>query len=105
MAAASKFLLFCGWWLLGCAGLSAADAPSTNAASEKRGRIIVLGDSITAGFGLTVADAYPALLQQKLDAAGLPYEMVNAGVSGDTTAGGARRIDWALRGGAAVLVI
>lgn len=66
---------------------------------------MVLGDSITAGYGLSLAEAYPALLQQKIDAAGLPYEVANAGVSGDTTAGGARRIDWALRGGARVLIV
>src|SRR3954471_22191032 len=105
MAAASKFFLLGCLWLIGCAGLSAADAPGTNAAAGNRGRIVVLGDSITAGFGLTLADAYPALLQRKIDDAGLTYEVVNAGVSGDTTAGGARRIDWALRGGAEVLIV
>jgi acyl-CoA thioesterase-1 len=105
MAAASKFFLFCCLWWFGGAALSAADAPSTNAAAGKRGRIVVLGDSITAGYGLSVAEAWPALLQQKIDAAGLPYQVANAGVSGDTTAGGARRIDWALRGGAEVLIV
>ena len=66
----------------------------------------MLGDSITAGFGLPdPRQAYPALLQGKIDAAGLPYTVVNAGVSGDTTAGGLRRVDWALGPGAAVLVV
>jgi acyl-CoA thioesterase-1 len=105
MAAASKLILFCCLWWIGGAGLSAAEPPSTNAAAEKRGRIVVLGDSITAGYGLSPAQAYPALLQRKIDAAGLPYEVSNAGVSGDTTAGGARRVDWALRGGAEVLIV
>lgn len=69
-------------------------------------RIVVLGDSISAGYGLDRDQAYPALLQKKMDAEGLPYEVVNAGVSGDTTAGGLRRIDWALGPkGADVLVI
>ncbi|QIF03845.1 arylesterase [Roseimicrobium sp. ORNL1] len=69
-------------------------------------RLIVLGDSITAGFGLEREEAYPALLQKKVDAAGLAYEVTNAGVSGDTTAGGLRRIDWALGAkGADVLMI
>lgn len=85
--------------------LWAADAPTANAAAAPRGRIVVLGDSITAGYGLDPAQAYPALLQQKIDAAGLPFAVVNAGVSGDTTAGGLRRIDWALGAGADVLII
>ncbi len=69
-------------------------------------RIVVLGDSITAGYGLDPQEAYPAVLQKKIDAAGLPYTVSNAGVSGDTTAGGLRRIAWALgQQGADVLVI
>ncbi|MEN3940261.1 arylesterase [Prosthecobacter sp. SYSU 5D2] len=75
-------------------------------AGEGKKRILILGDSITAGYGLAREEAYPALLQKKMDAEGLPYEVVNAGVSGDTTAGGLRRIDWALgQRGADVLVI
>ena len=66
---------------------------------------MVLGDSITAGYGLDPGQAYPALLQQKIDAAGLPFTVVNAGVSGDTTAGGLRRLDWTLGRGADVLII
>src|SRR5437660_3750667 len=90
--------------LMGCE-LSAADPATSNAAAQKPGRIVILGDSITAGYGVDPAQAYPALLQQKINAAGLPFEVVNAGISGDTTAGGLRRIDWALRGGADVLVV
>ena len=86
-------------------GLWSADAPITSAAPNPRGRIVVLGDSITAGYGLDPAQAYPALLQQKIDAAGLPFVIVNAGVSGDTTSGGLRRIEWALGPGADVLII
>lgn len=66
---------------------------------------MVLGDSITAGYGLDPAQAYPALLQEKITAAGLPFTVVNAGVSGDTTAGGLRRVAWALGGGAEVLIV
>ncbi len=73
--------------------------------SAARGRVVVLGDSITAGYGLSPAEAYPALLQARMDAAGLPFEIVNAGVSGDTTAGGLRRIDWALGRGAEALIL
>ena len=66
---------------------------------------MILGDSITAGYGVDPAQAYPALLQKKIDAAGLPFEVVNAGVSGDTTAGGLRRVDWILSKGADVLIV
>jgi acyl-CoA thioesterase-1 len=83
--------------------LFAQDAANANAGKK---RILVLGDSITAGYGLDPELAYPALLQKKIDAAALPYTVKNAGVSGDTTAGGLRRIDWALgKDGAAVLVV
>jgi len=85
--------------------LWAANDPVTNAGDKPRGRIVALGDSITAGFGLDPSQAYPALLQQKIDAAKLPFTVVNAGLSGDTTAGGLRRIDWALGAGADVLII
>ena len=56
-----------------------------------------LGDSLTAGFGVEAGEAYPSLIAQKMRAAGLPYEVVNAGVSGDTTSGGLARVDWVLR--------
>lgn len=68
-------------------------------------RIVVLGDSLTAGLGLESAQSFPALLQQRLDAAGHRYEVVNAGVSGDTTAGGLRRLEWSLGGDVRVLVV
>src|SRR2546423_13157134 len=90
--------------LTGCE-LSAADPATSNATAQKRGRIVILGDSITAGYGVDPAQAYPALLQQKIDSAGLPFEIANAGVSGDTTAGGLRRLDWALGPGADVVIV
>lgn len=68
-------------------------------------RIVILGDSLTAGLGLPPGAAYPALLQKRADADGFHYEVVNAGVSGDTSAGGLSRLDWALQGGARVLVV
>jgi acyl-CoA thioesterase I len=74
-------------------------------AAEPRKRLVVLGDSIAAGYGLDSDDGFPALLQKKIDRANLPYEVVNAGVSGDTTAGGARRISWILRQPLEVLLI
>jgi acyl-CoA thioesterase-1 len=80
------------------------EAPPTPINGE-RGRIVFLGTSLTAGLGLDPEQAYPALIQRKLDAAGLPFEAVNAGVSGETSAGARRRIDWLLQEPAAVLVI
>ncbi len=59
--------------------------------------MVFFGDSLTAGLGLDPDDAYPALIQKKIAAAGLPWHVVNAGLSGETTAGGLRRLDWILR--------
>jgi acyl-CoA thioesterase I len=60
--------------------------------------IIFFGDSLTAGYGLDEPTlAFPALVQKQIDAAKLPYRVVNAGLSGETTAGGVRRVDWILR--------
>lgn len=59
-----------------------------------RPKIIAFGDSLTAGFGLTEKESYPYLLQERLKADGYDYEVVNAGVSGDTSIGGLERIDW-----------
>lgn len=67
--------------------------------------VIIVGTSLTAGYGVGEAEAYPALLQQRIDSAGLPYRVVNAGVSGETSAGGLRRIEWSLQQPAAVLVL
>ena len=67
--------------------------------------IVVLGDSLTAGFGLLPEEAYPALLERRLRREGYPYRVVNAGVSGDTTAGGLRRADWVLRSRPAIVIV
>ena len=83
--------------------LSSAIAASERAAGIPR--IVMLGDSLTAGYGLEKAQSFPALLQERLDKAGYQYEVVNAGVSGDTSAGGLRRLDWALDGNVRVLVV
>lgn len=72
---------------------------------DRRPAILFVGTSLTAGLGLDPAQAYPALIQQKLDSAGLAYRAVNAGVSGETSAGARRRIGWLLRERPAVLVL
>jgi len=66
---------------------------------------VILGDSLTAGLGLPIEQSYPSLLQERLTESGLDYEVVNAGVSGDTSAGGLSRLDWALDGDVRVLVV
>ncbi len=71
----------------------------------ERKTIVILGDSIAAGYGVEPSESFPSLLQQRIDAKNLPYQIVNAGVSGDTTASGARRMPWLLKRKMDVLVI
>jgi acyl-CoA thioesterase-1 len=100
--------------LAACGGrdrTAAVPAPSATpvvpAAATADGRPVVLfvGTSLTAGLGLDPSEAYPALVQQKIDAAGLRYRVVNAGVSGETSAGARRRMGWLMRQPVAVLVV
>ena len=67
--------------------------------------IVAFGDSLTAGLGVTPEDSYPARLQAKLRADGYAYRVVNAGSSGDTTAGGLRRVDWALKSRPDIVIV
>jgi acyl-CoA thioesterase-1 len=82
-----------------------APASSTTAANANAPRIVFLGDSLTAGYGLDKDESVPSLIQKRLQDAGYPYEVVNAGVSGDTSAGGLSRLDWSLTGDVKVLVV
>jgi len=82
---------------------SAAAAPASG--EETAPRIVVLGDSLTAGLGLPIDRSYPSLLAERLKQEGLNYEVVNAGVSGDTSAGGLSRLDWALSGDVRILIV
>lgn len=68
-------------------------------------RIVALGDSLTAGLGLPETDAFPAVLQRKLKEEGYAFELINAGVSGDTSADGLRRTAWALEGDVRLLIV
>lgn len=87
---------------MACTGTSGSEFSNANAnrplvtpeAFDARPKIIAFGDSLTAGFGLSEAESYPYLLQQKLKANGYDYEVINAGVSGDTSLGGLERADW-----------
>ncbi|MFM8552016.1 MAG: arylesterase [Nitrospiraceae bacterium] len=71
----------------------------------ERPKIVALGDSLTAGFGVSPDASYPAQLQRALDRAGYRYQVINAGVSGDTTAGGVRRIDWVLKSRPHIVIV
>lgn len=80
-------------------GLSIQTEPRGEGVVSRRDRptIVAFGNSLTAGFGVAPEHAYPARLEDRLKRAGYSYDVVNAGVSGDTTAGGLRRLDWILR--------
>lgn len=106
--------------LVGCGGPSSSSQPASSAAApatapaaapeqpahtDNRPRVVFLGDSITAGLGLSPEQAYPTLIQRKIDAESLGYHVVNAGVSGDTSAGGLSRLEWALDGDVKVMVV
>jgi acyl-CoA thioesterase-1 len=91
-----------GLWLA-CLGIVplfgvAAAAPSPQT-------VLFLGDSITAGYGLELSQAYPALIQQRIKKEGLNFKVINAGQSGDTSAGGLARMDWLLKNKIDVLVL
>lgn len=91
---------------LGCGRDDAVELSTSSESDDSARKVLVcLGDSITAGYGLDPDEAYPALLQQKIDDAGLPWRVIAAGVSGDTTAGGLRRLDWAYRSGVDAVLI
>ena len=93
---------------VGC-GSPSRPSPSPGSAApspaDERPVALFLGTSLTAGYGLDPSEAYPALVQRKIDAAGLRYRVVNAGVSGETSAGALARLDWLLRQRVAVLVV
>jgi len=92
-------VLLCNW-LIAALAFGAAAAPASQPL-----RIVVLGDSLVAGFGIKPSDAFPAQLERALKERGHDVEVINAGVSGDTTAGGLDRVGWAVpeRTGAVIL--
>src|SRR5438034_10584863 len=73
--------------------------------ADTRRKILFVGTSLTEGYGLGEDSAFSVLIQEKIDSAGLPFETMNAGVSGETTAGLLQRLDWLLRGKFDVMVI
>jgi acyl-CoA thioesterase-1 len=80
-------------------------AAAAAAPAERPVKIVALGDSLTAGFGLAASEAFPAKLEKALKARGLAVEVANAGVSGDTTSGGLARLDWAVPEGTDAVIV
>ncbi|HEX8359858.1 MAG TPA: GDSL-type esterase/lipase family protein, partial [Longimicrobium sp.] len=93
--------------IIGCAGEESKPAPDDPpaASASSRRAVLFLGTSLTAAYGLDPEQGYPAHIQAKIDSAGLPYEVVNAGQSGETSAGARNRIGWLLEQPFDVLVL
>ena len=91
-----------GWLVLSCVALLLSLGP---AQARGEGVVVALGDSLTAGLGVAGDEAFPARLQARLRHEGYAYRVVNAGVSGDTTAGGLRRVDWVLRTNPDIVIV
>jgi len=89
------------------ASSAAPASPQTPKAPQapKAPRIVFLGDSLTAGLGLAADRSFPSLIEKRLKEKGLDYDVINAGVSGDTSAGGVRRLDWSMEGDVRVLIL
>jgi acyl-CoA thioesterase-1 len=88
-------ILLAGWALLAVL-ISVRATDGSDSGSTNR-TIVVLGDSLAAGYGVDPSESWPTKLQEKISQARLPYTVINAGVSGDTTAGGLRRLSWVLK--------
>ena len=97
-------ILFCV--LFGCGKTSPSPSQQSSAPpAPALPSIVAFGDSLTAGLGLATQETYPAQLQEILKAQGYSYEVINAGVSGDTSSGGLRRIEWSLQDNPKVLIL
>ncbi|WP_158855971.1 arylesterase [Lunatibacter salilacus] len=97
--------------IMGCTGNNSTKEENQTSTSqeieieEDRPVVLFFGNSLTAGYGLDEEDAFPALIQDKIDSAGLEYLVINGGLSGETTASGLNRLDWFLEEGPAVFVL
>ena len=99
--------MFAHMLVLGMAlmGASAAFAQAPAAGAGKPIKMVVLGDSLSAGLGLSASAAFPARLKQSLKIKGIDVDMINAGVSGDTSSGGRDRLDWSVPEGTAAVIL
>ncbi|WP_207430891.1 arylesterase [Sabulibacter ruber] len=99
------YLLLCAFLFAGCSGNNGGageNEPGKQKDAESKApqpmkNILFFGNSLTAGYGLNPSESFPALIQKKIDSLDLPYKAINAGLSGETSAGGKNRIDWLLR--------
>lgn len=99
------YLVIMALIIAGCNGKQQSSAESdtdstkssATANAETMKTILFFGNSLTAGYGLEAEESFPALIQNKIDSLGLPYKTINAGLSGETSAGGKARIDWLLK--------
>jgi acyl-CoA thioesterase-1 len=103
-------------FLLACNNDQKASQPQTSdqiksktqnksSSSAEKQNILFFGTSLTAGYGLDPSEAYPALIQQKIDSLKLPYKVINGGLSGETSAAGKSRIDWLLKQPVSIFVL
>jgi acyl-CoA thioesterase-1 len=97
-----KQMLVCGLLLMATGPSLAQTSAAVGGAPLK---MVVLGDSLSAGYGLAGADAFPAKLQKALKAKGIEVDMINAGVSGDTASGGRDRLDWSVPDGTQAVIV
>jgi acyl-CoA thioesterase-1 len=104
-ALALPFLVGCGAGTPSPRDSTAAAPPDTSAHAPTRPRVVFLGTSLTAGLGVDPDQAYPALIQGRIDSAGLSFEVQNRGNSGETSAGALARLGWILQAPPRVLVI
>ena len=112
------FNLFSFVVLLGCSGSATDQGPENkenktpsplpteeSSTDEKKKTIVFFGNSLSAGLGVAPEESFPGLIEKRIDSLGLPYQVINAGLSGETTAGGDARIDWILRQPVDILVL
>lgn len=112
-----KPLMFCyflAFLLLGCGGSTqkkenneeSVEGASTEVeTTDSRKKILFFGDSLTAGYGLEISQAFPSLIQQRIDSLGFDYSIINAGLSGETTASGKNRLDWVLEDDIDIIIL
>lgn len=84
------------FFLTGCRGEQPPPQPKATEVQATNGVIVAIGDSLTAGYGVDINESYPALLEEKLRGAGYPYQVINAGVSAETSSGALSRLEWVL---------
>jgi len=98
-------IILVSYGLILCNHAIANASSTTEPSAADRPRIVAFGDSLTAGLGVAAEESYPAQLQRRLDNAELRYRVINAGVSGDTSAGGVRRVAWVLKSKPRVVIL